>query len=195
LYRRYLWSMKELFDLLGTKERQFLVLLCILLAAVLIFYSGFALKEKKAYFRSVDILPSQQTEYERIREQNSEKKRERMLWDEAQQDVVQIEDKYFYREDGNINELREDLRKILRNAQIRVTSDLRFEYSEFEGQEMKTVKVSFIMTGFYFALKKLLHSIEQYPKFIMVQRIDFLDIDTQSGMIELRIELVGYYES
>lgn len=195
MYRRYLWSMKELFDLLGAKERRFLVLLCILLAAVLIFYSGFALKEKRAYSHAVEVLPSQQTEYERIREQNSEKKRERMLWDEAQQDVLQIEDRYFYREEGNINELREDFRKILRNAQIRVTSDLRFEYSEFEGQEMKTVKVSFIMTGSYFALKKLLHSIEQYPKFIMVQRIDFLDIDTQSGMIELRIELVGYYES
>jgi hypothetical protein len=117
------------------------------------------------------------------------------MWDEAHEDFIHIEEKYFYREDGNINELREDLRKILRNAQIQVTSDLRFEYSEFQGNEMKTVKVSFIMTGFYFALKKLLHSIEKYPKFIMVERIDFLDIDTQSGMIELRIELVGYYES
>jgi hypothetical protein len=29
----------------------------------------------------------------------------------------------------------------------------------------------------------------------MVERIDFMDIDPQSGMIELRIELVGFYES
>lgn len=187
--------MKELFDFLEAKERQFLAALCILLAVVLIFFSGFALKEKRAYFRSVQMLPSRQTEYERVREQNIDKKRERMMWDEAHEDLIQIEGKYFYREDENINELREDLRKILRNAQIRITSDLRFEYSEFQGNEMKTVRVSFIMTGFYFALKKLLYSIEQYPKFIMVERIDFLDIDTQSGMIELRIELVGYYES
>jgi Tfp pilus assembly protein PilO len=187
--------MKELFDLLEAKERQFLAALCILLAAVLIFYSGFALKAKRVYFRSVESLPSQQEEYERIKDKNSEKKRERMMWNEARQDVAHIEEKYFYREDGNINELREDLREILRNAQIQVTSDLRFEYSEFEGREMNTVKVSFRMTGFYFALKKLLYSIEQYPKFIMVERIDFLDIDTQSGMIELRIELMGYYES
>jgi hypothetical protein len=187
--------MKELFDLLEAKERQFLVMLCIFLAAVLIFYSGFALKEKREYFRSVDILSSQQAEYERIKEQNAEKKSIWMMWDEAKRDIAEIETAYFYREEKNVNELREDLRKIFQNAKIRMSSDLRFEYSEFEGQEMKTVKVSFRMTGFYFALKKLLHSIEKYPKFIMVERIDFLDIDSQSGMIELRIELVGFYGS
>jgi hypothetical protein len=187
--------MKELFDFLEAKERQFLVMLSILLAGVLIFYSGFALKEKRGYFRSVDILSSQQTDYERIKEQNSEKKRAWMMWDEARRDIAEIETEYFYREEENVNELREDLRKIFQNSKIRMTSDLRFEYSEFEGREMKTVKVSFTMTGFYFALKRLLHSIERYPKFIMVERIDFMDIDPQSGMIELRIELVGFYES
>lgn len=187
--------MKELFDLLEDKERQFLVMFCILLAVVLIFYSGFALKEKRGYVHSVDILSSQQTDYERLKEQNSEKKKEWMMWDEARSDIGEIETKYFYREEENVNELREDLRKIFQNSKTRMTSDLRFEYSEFEGREMKTVKVSFIVTGFYFALKKLLHNIERYPKFIMVERIDFLDIDPQSGMIELRIELVGFYES
>ncbi len=187
--------MKELFDLLEVKERKFLVALCILLAAVLIFHSAFALREKREYFRSMDILPAQQAEYERIRELNSEKKIEKMRWDEARQDIADIEEKYFYRKDEDINELREDLRKVFRNAQIQVTSDLRFEYSEFEGKEMNTVRVSFRTTGFYHALKKLLHSIERYPKFLMVERIDFLDIDVQSGRIELRIELVGYYEN
>jgi Tfp pilus assembly protein PilO len=170
-------------------------MLCILLAGVLIFYSGFALKEKRGYFRSLDILSSQQAEYERMKDQNNEKKRTWMMWDEAKRDIAEIEATYFYREEENVNELREDLRKIFQNAKIQMTSDLRFEYSEFEGREMKTVKVSFRMTGFYFALKKFLHSIERYPKFIMVERIDFLDIDPQSGMIELRIELVGFYGS
>lgn len=186
--------MKELFDLLEAKERRFLAGLCILLAAVLIFYSGFALRAKRVYFRSVESLPSQQAAYEQIKEKNSEKKREKLMWEEARRDVADIQEKYFYREDENINELRKDLRKIFQDAQVRITSDLRFEYSEFEGREMNTFKVSFRMTGFYFALKKLLYSIERYPKFIMVERIDFLDIDAQSGMIELRIELVGYYE-
>jgi len=187
--------MKELFDLLEAKERKVLVLLCILLSAVLVFHSAFALKEKRTYFRSVKSLAIQEKEYEQIREQSSEKKRERAMWDEARRDIVEIETKYFYREDENINELREDLHKIFQNAQVQILSDLRFEYGELEDREMKIVKVSFTMAGPYFSLKKLIHQIEVYPKFLMIVRIDFMDIDTQSGRIELRIELAGYYES
>ena len=186
--------MKELFDLLDAKERQLLVLLCILLSAVLVFHSAFALKEKRTYFRSVKSLPIQEKEFERIREQTSEKKREWVMWDEARRDSVEIGTKYFYREDKNINELRQDLRRIFQNAQVQILSDLRFEYDEFQDSEMKIVKVSFTMAGPYFSLKKLIHQVEMHPKFLMIERIDFMNINTQSGRIELRIELAGYYE-
>jgi hypothetical protein len=104
--------MKELFDLLDVKERRILALICILLSASLIFHTAFALHEKKTYFRSVESLPSQQREYEKIWEQNQKLKAELLRWDEARREIPQIEKVYFYREEDVANEVRLDLRKI-----------------------------------------------------------------------------------
>jgi hypothetical protein len=184
--------MKELFDLLGKRERQILALFCVLLTASLIFYQGIALRQKRTYRQSVGSLPTQQKEFEKIKELNREIKMESLRWDEARQDIADIEKKYFYRQDKNINALRLDLRRIFRRARIRVTSDLLFDYADWE-KELKRARVSFTLAGSYVALKRFIHQVEIHPKFLMIERIDFRDIDTQSGQIELNIVLAGYY--
>ena len=186
--------MKELFDRLGKKERQVLVLFCVLLSASLIFHSAFALRQKRTYLRSAEYLPSAQKEYDKIKESNRDTKMEWLRWDEARKDIASIGNKYFYKEDVRINELRIDLRKVFRRANIRVISDLIFDYQDLEGEELKKVRVSFATSGPYAALKRLIHQVEIHPKFLMIERIDFRDIDTQSGRIELNIVLAGYYE-
>jgi hypothetical protein len=184
--------MRELFDRLEKRERQVLVLLCVLLTVSLIFHSAVALRQKKVYFRSAEFLPSQQKEFEKAKEANREMKREWLKWAEARQDIKEIERAYFYTEDVNINELRLDLQKIFEKANVRIISDLIFDYQELEGEDLKKVRVSFATSGPYAALKRLIHQVEIHPKFLMIERIDFRDIDTQAGRIELNIVLAGY---
>ncbi len=187
--------MKELFDLLEKKERQILVLFSVLLAAALIFYQGFALKQNRSYIYSVESLPAMQKEFEKIKESNKNIKMEWLRWDETKRDIEEIEKKYFYRGDKSLNKLRLDLRKIFRKAKIRVTSDLIFDYADWEEKNFKRVRVNFAMAGPYVALKRFIHQVEIHPKFLMIERIDFRDIDTQSGRVELNIGLAGYYEN
>lgn len=187
--------MKELFDLLEKSERKILVLLCVFLAAALIFHQGFALKQKKVYSYSVESLPTLQKELANIKELNREIKMKWLHWDETRRDIADIEKKYFYKENKNINQLRLDLRRIFRKARIRVISDLMFDYGDREEEKLKRVHVRFTMAGPYVALKSFIHQVEIHPKFIMIERIDFRKIDTQSGRIELQIGLAGYYEN
>lgn len=187
--------MKELFDLLGKRERQILALFCVLLVVSLIFYQGIALRQKRTYSQSAESLPAQQKEFEKIKELNREIKMESLRWNEAREDIADIEKKYFYKEDKNINALRLDLRRIFRRARIRVTSDLLFDYASWEGENLKRVRVSFTFAGPYIALKRFIHQVEIHPKFLMIERVDFRDIDTQSGQIELNLVLAGYYEN
>jgi Tfp pilus assembly protein PilO len=187
--------MKELFDLLAKRERKILVLLCVCLLVGLLFYQVFALKQKRAYSFAVESLPAQQIEYTQIKESNKDIKLEWLQWDETKRDIAEIEKKYFYRENKNINQLRIDLRKIFRATKIRVVSDLMFDYTAWEEENLKRVRVKFTMAGPYNALKRFIHQIEIHPKFLMIERIDFRDIDTQSGRIELNIALMGYYEN
>ena len=187
--------MKELLDLLARRERKILVLLCALLIVGLLFYEVFALRQKSSYSFAVESLPAQQKEYEQIKESNKDIKLEWLQWDEAKRDIVDVEKKYFYRENKNINQLRLDLRKIFRASNIRVVSDLMFDYTDWEEDNVKRVRVNFTMAGPYSALKRFSHQIEIHPKFLMIERIDFQDIDTQNGRIELNIALAGYYEN
>ena len=187
--------MKELFDLLEKRERQGLVLFCVLLVASLIFYQGFALKQKRTYSQSTESLPTRQKEFAKVKELNKEIKMESLRWDEARRDIADIEKNYFYREDKNINALRLDLRRIFRRARIRVISDLLFDYADWEAEKLKRVRVNFTLSGPYVALKRFIHQVEIHPKFLMIERIDFRDIDMQSGQIELNILLAGYYEN
>jgi len=185
--------MKALLDLLTAPERRILALLCALLAAALVFQVGFATREKRAYREGMEILSSHQTEYEQLKEKNRKKKREWGLWDQARRDVVEVESRYLYREDRNVNELRLDLRKIFNRAGIPASSELKYDYGDLEGKELRRVKVSFVFKGSYAFLKRLLYEVEKYPKFLMIERIDFLDIDTRTGKLELNVELAGYY--
>lgn len=185
--------MKELLDLLEKKERQVLALLCFLLIVALVFHQGFALKQKRSYVQSAGSLPGKQKEFENIEKLNRDIKMEWLQWDEARRDIGEIENEYFYKEDRDVNELRLDLREIFAKANVRVISDLVFDYSEWEKKDIKKARVNFTVAGPYVVLKNFIHQVEIHPKFLMIERIDFRDIDTQSGRIELSIALAGYY--
>ena len=187
--------MKELFDLLDRNERKILILLCLVLAIALIFHFGFSMRQKKAYSHSSESLPNQQKEFAKIKELNQEIKAEWLLWDEAKRDIAEIEKNYLYDENEKTNQLRLDLREIFRAANVRVISDLMFDYADWDEEKLKRVRVNFTMAGSYVALKRFIHHVEIHPKFLMIERIDFRDIDTQTGRIELLIELAGYYEN
>jgi hypothetical protein len=185
--------MKELIDLLEKRERKILVLLCVLLLVGLLFYEVFALRQKNTFSFALGSLPAQQKEYAQIKESNKDIKVEWLQWNEAKRDIADIEEKYFYRENKSRNQLRLDLRKIFQASSIRVESDLMFDYADWEDENVKRVRVTFAIAGPYSALKRFIHEIEVHPKFLMVERIDFRDIDTQNGRIELNIVLAGYY--
>ena len=187
--------MKELFDLLEKSERKVLILLCLLLAVAVIFHQGFAVKQKKTLRYAVQSQPTLQKELANIEESNKNTEMEWQQWQDAEQDIAAVEKRYFYKENKNVNRLRLDLRKIFQEAGIRVTSDLLFDWADWEETRLKKVRVRFTLAGPYGALKRFIHRVEIHPKFLMIERIDFRDIDTQTGRIELQIELAGYYEN
>ena len=186
--------MREIFDLLEQKEQKILGLLCLLLVVALLFYSFIASGEKKTYLRTVDSLSSKQKEYQKIDSSKTEKKLEWFKWSEARRDIDTIKKEYFYKEKEDINQLRQDLEGIFNETKIHA-SDIKYDYEEFKREQIKKVNLTFNITGSYFLLKKFIHSVEKLPKFLVIEKIDFVEIDTQSGRLKLRIILAGYYES
>jgi hypothetical protein len=61
--------------------------------------------------------------------------------------------------------------------------------------KIKKVSATFNLRGSYVSLKRFIHTVEEFPKFLLIERIDFLDIDTARDALVLRVVLAGYYES
>jgi len=185
--------MKEIFDILNRKERRVLLLLCFLAAVALVFYFTVASAERNTYFRSRVYLSEKQKDLQNVILSREEKKQEWLKWEETCKDMIELKEKHFYNEEDGIKSLRNDLQRIFNESGIWV-SPIKYDYSEFEKEKIKKVKISFIIAGSYFSLKKFIHSLEQFPKFLVIEKIDFPGIDSQ-GRQELRVSLAGYYES
>lgn len=187
--------MKEIFEILDQKERRIIGLLCLLLLAALFSLFFIAIGEKRAYFRTLDSLSVKKKDYEKLSREQDLKEKEWQRWQEAPSDMDEIRAKYFYKDNDVFQQVRLDLQKIFNQTGIRV-SQKKYDYAELEKSEnVKRVVVSFNLKCSYFSLKRFLSSVEQFPKFLIIEKIDFINIETQGGVLGLRILLVGYYES
>ena len=187
--------MRKIFDLLNDRERKTLGFLCVLIAGVLLFLFLISFSQRRSYFNALSSLPAKQKDYEQLNNTKMEREGEWLRWQEARRDMDELKTKYFYDDKEGFEQLRLDLEQLLNKARIQVSSRKKYDYAEFKGETIKKVKVSFNIRGPYLSLKRFIHSVEEFPKFLLIEKIDFLNIDAKRNLLELKVHLAGYYES
>jgi len=185
--------MKEIFDILSKEEKRILGWFCLLVLVPLFFLIVIARGERRAYYRTLDSLAAKERILQDLVSKNEKRGKEWLRWQEAVQDIKEIRETYFYKDNDVFEELRGDLEKIFSQSGVRA-SRKNYDYAGLKKGDLKKVIVTFDWKGSYSALKRFLHSVEKFSKFLMVEKIDFLTIDSQSGMLELKVALAGYYE-
>ena len=182
-----------MFNLLDGRDRKILTVLSILVVLGLVFLFAFGFRQKMAYSRSVNTLSRLQNDLTSVTASSQEKQAERLKWEQTQLDIEELREKYFYSEKDGIIQLRRDLQKIFRDSRIRA-SDKRYEYFPAERiTGVKVVRVRFQTFSSYNDLKKFIHSVRIFPKFLLLEKIDFVDLDSSGGGIKLNVSLTGYY--
>ena len=188
--------MKKIFDLLEDREKKTLIVLCVMIAGVVLFLLLISLSQRRSYFNALSSLTVKQKDYDQLNKTKIEKEGEWIRWQEARGDMDELKKTYFYDDDKEgFKRLRLDLEQLLSKVRINVSSRKRYDYVEFKGETIKKVNVTFDIKGSYLSLKRFIHSVEEFPKFLLIEKIDFLNIDAGGNVLELRIILAGYYES
>ena len=113
-------------------------------------------------------------------------------WEQAANDLVTLKTERFYDEAHEVRDLRLDLARVFREAGIGV-SKIAYRYADLEKGRMRKVVAGFTFAGTYAGLKRFLAVVERTPKFLILERVDFLDTGTQTGTLNLKIELAAYY--
>lgn len=185
--------MNAIFDRLADKEKRTLERL---MAAVLLAVALFvllAMRQKTSYFEAGDALKALQSNYRLIQKSHAETKAEWLRWQKALQDLESFRGKYFYEEKTVFQSLRLDLQRIFNQAGMDVPL-IDYHYSDLEKLPIKKIVVTFNYSGTYADLKRFLAIVERFPKFLAVEKIDFQKIDAESGLLNLKLMLAGYYE-
>ncbi len=186
--------MKELFDLLNETEKKIILALAALAAAAALFFFLGSLPQKRVYGRAQSSLKPTEARYDQASQKSLEKKEEWLRWQQAREDMEELEKDYFYEEKDVTPQLRLDLERIFSEAGVNI-SRLKYNYSEFKKENIGKVNVAFNLTGSYASLKKFIHTVEKFPKFLVLEKIDFLDVNPARQTVELKVTLAGYYGS
>jgi Tfp pilus assembly protein PilO len=184
--------MKELFSALSEKERTRLRLLGLLFLISLFVLLFFSLSQRRSYFLLVEQVKAREKTAAAAEVRRTQSVTQWEQWEQTAQDIQTLREKFFYREGEEINQLRLDLRKIFTESGISSRS-FRYDYASLEKEKIGKISVTFTFTGTYPILKRFLQTLEQYPKFLLLEKIDFLKISDGGTVIDLKIILAGYY--
>jgi len=185
--------MNVIFDLLRQRERRVLVLLCILLTLAGIFYVFVARGMKGTYVQSKTELAAKRQKFEELDLVRKDKKAEWRRWRMAFKDMEELRSGYFYAAETVSQEMMRDIAQIFQNIGLPVP-EVRYTYVESTDRRMGGAMAIFQFSGPYSLIKRFIHDIEHFPRFLTIEQIDFVDIQRQSGTLRLKVTLAGYYE-
>jgi Tfp pilus assembly protein PilO len=186
--------MKEIFEGLNEGERKQLSLLSLGLVLVLSFLFIASLGQRRGYLGALGDLKAREKETADIEKTRVASAEEWGRWEQAYRDIEDLKKTSFFKEEQGVNELRLDLQKILAESGITARS-LRYNYISLSKEKLNKINVIFTFTGSYMILKKFLDAVERFPKFLLLEKIDFIKISGEGNLLELRIFLAGYNES
>lgn len=184
--------MKEAFSNINQKERRQLAGAAALLGLILIFLVFGVGSMRRSCRKSVEILALADKDMAAAGESLGRTEAEWERWEQASRDMADLQEKFFYSADEWLKPVRLDLQRLLDDSSI-LHSQKNFLYTHFEGEGISKVDIEFNVTGSYNSLKAFIQSVESLPRFLMIERIDFLEIDPQGARIKLRVILAGYH--
>jgi hypothetical protein len=185
--------MNALFDLLNDRERRTLVRLgaagLVVLAVVLVLFvrlRGGLDAQRTASFRLHESA-------QKTLQARDKARAEWRLWEDASRDLAELRSAYFYGEGNSVQvQLPQDLQQIFARAGTAI-SDLDYTYAEMEKEQVRKTIVTFTYSGTYGGLKRLLAVIEAFPKFLVIERVEFPKTGSGGERLNAKLTLAAYY--
>ena len=185
--------MNNLFELLNEKERRvaavcgaaLVVAVCVLIAA--------AVKTRGAAVRAASDLRAAEASYQVLDRERNAVRSDWQAWTTARKDLAALKESRFYDAAKGLQDLRLDLQRIFDASGLAAT-DVAYAYTDVVKGVVQKVTADFRFTASYAGLKRLLDAVERHPRFLHAERVDFLSMTKQPGVIDLRVSFAGYYE-
>lgn len=186
--------MTRFIDRLDDKDRRTLVRLGVAALLALAVALGVFLRTKAAYAAVRGSLATLKSEESKAVESRDGAEAEWRRWQEAQAELEKLGADYFYSAQEGITALRLDLQRLFAQAGLTV-SGIGYGYSDLDKEQARKTIVTFSYSGSYAGLKRLVGIIERFPRFLVIERLDFQKTGSDGGPLVCKLTLAGYYGS
>jgi len=184
--------MNALFDLFNDAERRTLGRLGVAALAVLVLTVVLLVRVRGGLDRDERISVRNQEAAQNAVKSRDAARVQWKLWEDAGQDLADLRTSYFYEAQESDQTMRQDLQKVFAQAGTAIT-DLAYSYSDLEKEQARKTVVTFTYTGTYAGLMKLLAVLEAFPKFLVVENVEFPRTGSGGGSLSAKLTLAGYY--
>lgn len=184
--------MNDLFDLLDDKERRTLGRLGLAAALALIAVLALFVRVRGGLGRERQEAFRLQETAQRTVQARDKAKAEWARWEDAGRDLAELRTGFFYEEGAGFQGLRRDLERIFAQAGTSIT-DLSYGYADMEKEQVRKTMATFTYSGTYAGLKKLLVVLETFPKFLVIERVEFPRTGSGGERLNAKLTVAGYY--
>ncbi len=183
--------MKELIELLNDRERQllkiFLLGLCLSLVLLI-----FVLSWEKNRVENVKAeLINRQKSLEQAQEARDKSQQLWLRWSEASRNLETLKKDWYYQGEEGLRQMRLDLSQVM-NASGLSLPPIQYNYQDLERGKIKKINFSFRLKASYFTLRNLIGHLESFPKFLLLEHLDFQAVETNGDSLDLRLVVTGY---
>ncbi|MBN2206077.1 MAG: hypothetical protein JW742_01615 [Candidatus Aminicenantes bacterium] len=176
---------------LGRREKRILSILAAIFGVLVVFLLYVAVVERPGLLRTERSLARARESSERAAAELARKKEEAGMWRQGRRDAEEVRTAWFYQEAEGPLAFMSDVEKILNGAAIEA-GQKAYSYDDVRGEKAERINVTFNCACSYFMLKRLLDDIERFPRFLFLERLDFLKTPDRGQTLELSITLAGY---
>lgn len=184
--------MKDFLDLLTDRERRAAAVLALLAAAAVLAFAVVSFGRGRSVARALAAADVSRQDYRKTSAGRADAAETLEGWKTARLDLERLAAERLYDAEDAAAVLRLDLKELLGRAGL-AASDIRYDYARDERGGWGVVSARFSVLGTYPMLKRFLAGLEAFPKFLVIEKVDFRDTGS-GGALKLDLIVAAYHE-
>lgn len=184
--------MKELIEFLTDRERKIIKTILIVFIFSLIFFLFALIWPKNQAARLEAKLNSQKKSLEKAQEARDKSQQLWLQWSEAGRQLEELKKTWYYRGEAEWRQIRIDLEEIFYRAGLSLPA-LQYNYHDLEKGKIRKISFNLRLRTTYLTLRDLIARLEAFPRFLLLEDIDFQNVGEGGSHLDLRLMISAYY--
>jgi len=184
--------MKELIEFLTDSEKKIIKIILIIFIFSFILFLFALIWPKSQAARLEARLNAQKRSLEKAQEARDKSQQLWLQCSEAGRQLEELKKTWYYRGEAGWRQIRIDLEEIFHQAGLSLPA-LQYNYHDLEKGKIRKISFNLRFRTTYLTIRDLIARLEAFPRFLLLEDIDFQNVGEGGSNLDLRLMIIAYY--